>query len=97
CVVLGIALLAFVGIAMSGVFEPVDPGLVKVGNGEAQLVLGGGVPGASFAAVSCSGTYGCGASGPSGIGPGDQRRVGSKSCGGTCSPVLATKVEAAPE
>ena len=68
-VVLGIALLAFVGIAMSGALEPGIPGLVKVGSGEAEVVMGGGQKGHKSCDLdeqSCASTLNseCSAKGP---------------------------------
>jgi len=99
CVVLGIALLAFVGIAMSGVFEPGDPGLVKVGSGEAQLVLGGGQKGNNYVDQHCKGANNCTAYGSISTGPlesGGSWAAATATCGGSCGNIV-TKLKDPPE
>jgi hypothetical protein len=97
CFGLGIALFCVAAVLYFNTNSRNNLDLRPVGKVEALTVNGGGVPGASFEIIACTGSYGCNASGLNGNGPGNQIRTGSKSCGGTCNPALATNLEPAPE
>jgi hypothetical protein len=85
CIVLGIAMLAYVGAVVSGVIGTGDSSFVAVSTGEADMVLGGGQAGASFSNGTCGGgTLGCNADGYVSKPGGSYWNIKVKTCGGSC-------------